>query len=79
MVFVEILKVENKFWQGKEKHLLHFKNLKDEERYVEFNSKVIEYWRKFFKDDSFNFQVGMKINVFRVPNQKYYTIRGVLR
>lgn len=77
MSWVEILKIENKVWNGKEKQLLHFENEKKEPRYVEFNSKVVKYWQKFFKDDTFSFKKGMKINVFRVPNQKYYTIKGV--
>lgn len=77
MSWVTILKVEIKVWNSKEKFLLHFKNEKGEPRYVEFNSKVRQYWSKYLKDDLFQFQKGMKINVFRVPNQKYYTIRGV--
>ena len=77
MAWVEIEKIEVKFWKGKEKNLIYFRSELGELRYVEFSEAVCKYWRKFFKNPQFNFKVGMLINVFRVPNQTFYTIKGV--
>ena len=78
MTWVEILNIESKVWNGKQKYLIHFK-MEDLEQYVEFNAKIVDYWKKFFTDDNFKFEIGMKVNVFRVPGYNFYSIKGVQR
>ena len=49
----------------------------DKVKFTKLTHKSLSYWRKFRKVEEF--KIGLKINVFKVPQTKFYKIIEVYK